>query len=312
LQRHAFNRVNLKLIQTFLLVAETASFRRAAEQTHRSQSAVSTQIRQLEEQLGLILFQRTTRRVTLTSAGQHFLEAGRRAIHEVENGLRRIREEADIRSGRIALSCSSTVASTRLPETLAAFEKDYPSITVHVREMTSTPIFEAIRQGDTDFGIGPWVALPEFDFDPLFEDPLYAVVPQAMHPGRRTTIDLETLAELPLLLLDSASALRTLLEETMHQRGLTLRTRYQFSQPATLFAMAAAGLGVAILPELVLPQQASPAVRVLRIAPTLQRRISIITLRGHVLSPAAARLAELCRSTMGRLPRRPRGGSIPH
>ncbi|TDR93231.1 LysR family transcriptional regulator [Enterovirga rhinocerotis] len=290
------SRVNLKLIQTFLLVADTASFRQAAEITHRSQSAVSTQIRQLEEQLGIALFHRTTRRVWLTSAGEQFLEAGRRALHEVESGLRRIQEEVDIRHGRIALACSPTVASTRLPAVLAAFMADYPSITVHVREITSQPLFESIRRGEVDFGIGPAVASPDFAFEPLVDDPLYAVVPRSMLRGRRATIDLSTLAELPLLLLDNATALRGLLERTMRERGLALTARYQFSQAPTLFAMSAAGLGVAILPEVVLPDAPHPDVRVLRITPTLLRQVSIITLRGQEMSPAAARLAQLCRA----------------
>lgn len=301
---HATGGVNLKLIQTFLLVAEHCSFRQAADLTHRSQSAVSTQIRQLEEQLGVGLFHRTTRRVWLTSAGEQFLQSARRALQEVESGLRRIKEEADLRRGRISLSCSPTIASTRLPETLAAFEKDYPKITVFVREITSAPLFETIRKGEADFGIGPAVPSPEFNFEPLLDDPLYAVVPRAMLPGRRTTIDLTTLAELPLLLLDTATALRNLLEQTMQERGLVMTTRYEFTQAQTLFAMAAAGLGAAILPEIVLPPAADPSVRVLRITPTLCRQVSIITLRGRELSPAAARLAQLCRSTIGRSARR--------
>lgn len=295
------SRVNLKLIQTFLVVAQHSSFRQAAEMTNRSQSAVSAQIRLLEDQLGITLFHRTTRRVWLTPAGEQFLESAHRALREIDQGLRRIQEQADMRRGRISLSCSPTIASARLPETLAAFEADYPRITVFVREVTSDQLFESLRREESDFGIGPTVAAPEFSFEPLLDDPLYALVPRRLLKGRRTTIDLATLSELPLLLLDNATALRRLFEEAMRAHGLDFSTRYQFTQAQTLFAMAAAGLGAAILPEVVLPEKTDSAVRVLRINPTLSRQVSIITLRGSELSPAAARLVHLCRTTFRRL-----------
>ena len=117
-------KVNLKLLQVFLLVAEHASFRSAADQARRSQSSVSTQIKQLEGQLGVALFHRTTRSVRLTAEGEQLLGCVRRALHEVEAGLRKIEEAVDMRRGHVSIACSPTVASTRLPLVLAAFGKD--------------------------------------------------------------------------------------------------------------------------------------------------------------------------------------------
>lgn len=92
--------VNLKLVHTFLLVAENASFRRAAEIANRSQSAVSMQIRQLELQLGVSLFCRTTRRVQLTREGDLLLVCARRVVDELQSALHQIKEAADIQRGR--------------------------------------------------------------------------------------------------------------------------------------------------------------------------------------------------------------------
>jgi DNA-binding transcriptional LysR family regulator len=93
--------VNLKLMHTFLLVAEHNSFCRAAETSNRSQSAVSMQIRQLEAQLGVSLFHRTTRRVQLTREGELLLDCAGRAVAELQTGLRRIKEAVDTRSGAL-------------------------------------------------------------------------------------------------------------------------------------------------------------------------------------------------------------------
>ena len=288
--------VNLKLLQTFLLVGEHSSFRIAAEKSFRSQSAVSAQIRQLEEQLGVSLFHRTTRSVRLTAEGQQLLECAQRALMEVESGLRKIRESADVRRGRVSLSCSPTIAETRLARVLAAFENEYPGIEVHVRELTSAALFESVRKRDVDFGIGPLIDTVEFHFEPVLDDPFYALVPKRFMTTTKETISLATLANMPLLVLNPATALRGMLENTMKERHLTSRTRYEFAQAATLISMAGAGLGAAILPKVALPTKLDSRTYALRIVnPSLVRQVAIITARGHSLSPASLRLVQLLR-----------------
>ncbi|WP_198083883.1 LysR family transcriptional regulator [Variovorax sp. E3] len=288
--------VNLKLLQTFLLVSEHSSFRTAAEKTFRSPSAVSAQIRQLEDQLGVALFHRTTRSVRLTGEGLQLLECAQRALQEVDSGLRKIQESADVRRGRVALSCSPTIAETRLARVLAAFEKDFPGIEVSVRELTSAALFESVRRREVDFGIGPSTETSEFTFEPILDDPFYALVPKRFVTTSKSTISLSTLANMPMLVLNTATALRGMLEATLKERNLTFSNRYEFTQAQTLISMATAGLGAAILPKVALPEKLHPSVYSLRIVnPPLLRQVCIITLRGHSLSPASVRLAELLR-----------------
>jgi len=292
--------VNLKLIQTFMLVARHSSFRLAAEQSFRSQSAVSAQIRQLEDQLGVPLFFRTTRSVRLTPDGEELLERSRRALYEVESGLRAIAERADARRGRVHFTCSPTIAGGRLAPILAAFDKAFPNVEVSVRELTSQAMYESIRKREVDFGIGPCVPSGEFDFEPILEDPLYALVPAALAGGRRQTIGLTALARMPLLMLNYATALRGTLEDAMAQRGLAWHTRHEFGQAHTLIAMAAAGLGAAILPRVALPAHQPATLRALRIVnPAMGRQIVIVTPRGHRLSPASQKLVHLVRQLLG-------------
>ncbi|WP_454743570.1 LysR family transcriptional regulator [Cupriavidus necator] len=291
--------VNLKLLQTFLVVAAESSFRVAAEKSFRSPSAVSAQIRQLEEQLGVALFHRTTRNVRLTDEGEQLLECAQRALLEVEEGLRKIQEAADMRRGKVSLSCSPTVAETRLARVLAAFEKDYPGIEVSVRELTSSALFDSVRNREVDFGIGPAIDTAEFQFDPIMEDPLYALVPKRFITTAKRSISLTTLSNMPLLLLNPATALRGMLESAMNERHLSFSTRYEFTQAQTLISMATAGLGAAILPKVALPSRTDPSTYVLRIVnPMLVRQVSVITLRGQNLSPAPLRLVELLRQLL--------------
>ena len=286
--------VNLKLLQVFLLVAEHCSFRAAAIEANRSQSAVSTQIKQLEGQLGVALFHRTTRSVRLTDEGEQLLECVRRALHEVDAGLRKIAESVDLRSGHVSLGCSPTVAATRLPFVLTAFGRDYPAVKLFVQELTSSDLYENIRKRQVDFGIGPVCGDPDLTCHTILEEELYALVPRRLFQAPTSSITFNELVRMPVLLLNPATALRELIDLTVADQGLQLSTNYQFTQTQTLITAAVAGLGTAILPKIAVPLDPHPDIQVLRIVePVMTREIAIITLRGHALSPAAARLADL-------------------
>ena len=283
--------INLKLLHVFLLVAEQSSFRRAAERSHRSLSAVSMQIKQLESQLGVALLHRTTRRVELTNDGEHLLICARRALAELENGLLQIRESVDMQHGRLSISCVPTLAATRLPRILAAFQKDRPGIAVHVRELLSGEVFESVRRREVDFGVGPKVAaISDFHFHPLLNDEICALVPANYRLPRKKGISLEELSRFPILRLSTTTGLRAYIDTALKAQGLTLETKYEVMQVHTLIAMVEAGLGVAILPRVSVPantgMQAVPIIK-----PALSREICIITLRGQSLSPAATLLA---------------------
>lgn len=282
--------INFKLLYIFLLVADHNSFRRAAEKSSRSEAAVSMQIKQLELQLGVSLFHRTTRNVELTKDGKDLIGPVRKAIAEIEAGLKRIRESADLESGTLSIACVPTVAATRLPHILLAFQKAHPKIGVHVREVVATELFDSLRQRQVDFGIGPKTrAITEFSFKSVLKDEMYALLPANYGLQRKRGVTLKELSRLPILMLTTLSAFRSELDAALKARKLTLITKFEVRNPQTLCAMAEAGLGAALLPRISVPLRTSlQAVPV--IGPSLTREICIVTLKGQSLSPAAARL----------------------
>lgn len=284
--------VNMKLLQTFLVVAEQGSFRLAAEILHRSHSAVSAQIMQLEGQLDVALFERTTRSVKLTEEGAHLADSARKALYEINLGLRRIREVNDTRRGQLSLASSSNIASLHLPPILTAFVRDYPEIAVSIRELTSRDLFEAVRKKEVDFAVGPQDDDDAFDFTTIMTEALYALVPPRFLEGPREVITLAELAALPMLQSSPATSMRRLVDGAMREGGLAVPTRYQFIQAETIIAMAEAGLGAAIQPASRLAKVDATRVRILRLEePPITRRMALITLRNQKLSPAAERFA---------------------
>ena len=292
--------INLRQLRTFLEVAEAGSFRDASGQIHRSLSVVSTQVRQLEEQLGVALFHRTTRSVRLTAAGQVLREAARKGFREIEAGVRELQETLDLGRGRITLASSPIMAATLLPPWLARFESEHPSIQIRVHELTPAGILESVASGDSDFGLGPDASGAGVAFEPLLTEDIMALVPRRLKAPARGTITLRELARLPVLLLSEATALRGRLDEACRKAGIALTPKYESTQAQTLIAMANVELGAAVLPRSVLPTRPDRRVQALRIvSPALSRRIGLFTASRRALSPAAARLAEVIRAQAG-------------
>lgn len=284
--------INLKLMQTFLLVAEHSSFRAAAERANRSLPAVSMQIKQLETQLGLSLFHRTTRKVELTREGEQLLIRVRKALAELESGLLELKSAAGIESGQITFACVPTVAGTRLPAILAAFNRAYPAVALSLRELPGKDLLEAVRRRDVDFGIAPRMdKMPGFSFQPVLQEDYFAVAPAGFKAGRRNRITVAELARLPLLELAANSVLRDHVDRVLRAHAPQRETRFEMVQASTLVGLVEAGMGVALLPDIAIPRPT--ALRVLRIVePTISREIGIVSINAHHLSPAAARMVE--------------------
>lgn len=294
--------VNHKLLQIFVAVAEGYSFRRAADALGRSQSAVSMQIRQLEAQLGVPLFHRTTRRVELTAEGAQLLTHARRAVAEWETGLQKIREAADMQRGTLAIACVPTLAATRLPAALAAYQKACPGIRVTLRELATRELVDALRRQEVDLGIGPCVdRAADLDFFPVATDPIVALAAPAYPLGRRGQVDLETLCAYPILLNSWSAELRAALERALAQRGLAFHVKFEVLHVHTLVAFASAGLGVAIMPGIAVPPSLLAGMRALPVGePAMTRTVGILTRRGHSLSPAGEALKEVVLRTFPR------------
>ncbi|WP_418025404.1 LysR family transcriptional regulator (plasmid) [Paracoccus sp. TD-10] len=290
--------INLKLIHTFLLVAEHASFREAAAAAGRSQSAISAQVKQLEEQLGTTLMVRTTRRLQLTREGELLLEQARQAVAAMEFGVRSIIETANLRRGRVTLACSPAFAATRLPAILSAFRRDYPGIRIVLKEHKSAELVQAVKSGEADFGVGPELSEPELSFRVIQSEPLLALVPRSLWDGRGDEIELRQLLKLPLIMFHPHTVLWRIVMNAAKALDLEPNIEFLCIQGQTLVALAEAGLGASVLTNSVADLHQVRTCRIVKvIKPALVRDFALIRRLGQRLSPAASRLYDLIEAT---------------
>lgn len=291
--------INLKLLHTFLLAAERESFRKAADATNRSPSAVSLQIRELEEQIGVRLFIRTPQRVILTQEGQTLLTQVRRTVTDVSEVLDQLVDIAQRKRGHIVIACAPTLASSRMPNILATFKLRFPSSVVGVREVATEAALELLSNEKVEFFVGPSIPdMADFDFDFIVRDPLIACVPAAFDRGQKD-ISISELVSVPLILLNVATATRGTVDRIAKGFGIELQAQYEVQNAITSIAIAASGLGVAIVPKGALLQATMGQFRVVPVSDEdAYREVGIITRRGLALHPHAQQLIKLIRANL--------------
>lgn len=236
-------------LATFIAVAETLSFRHAAELMGRSQPAITAQIQQLEDYLGVTLLARTTRHVRLTAAGAELLDRAKKILVETRRLMEDMQSEAGLMKGQVVASFSPTIAVSLTPQVLTAFVAEYPGIRVQLREELGPEMLDGVTTGTTDIGIGPYSRVPDtLSFQPLFEQEFFVIV-RSDHPvAIRGHARLAELADFDVLCSSAGTTARTVLEDALRAEGIALKPRFEALQYPTLFTLAASGFGVAVMP----------------------------------------------------------------
>ena len=236
-------------MQYFVTVAEELHFGRAAARLHIAQPSLSHEIRRLEQQLGVSLLERTSRRVELTAAGQTLLADGRRLLNQAQRVIERTRA-AD--AGRLTVGFYGSAASTLLPDVLRAFSEEHPSVTVTVRELLLDHI-DDILSGRVDLAFTrllPGQPGPDIEVEILAQEPRLVCLP-ATHPlAARDTLTFTDLHDESFItnpVLDSASPpLRWLAEQQRH--GLPGRVAAEAASIQEILTLVASGRGVCLVP----------------------------------------------------------------
>jgi DNA-binding transcriptional LysR family regulator len=284
--------MELRHLTYFVAVAERLNFSRAAEELHVAQPAISQQIRALEQELGIQLFNRVGKRVSLTEAGQALLPHARQILAAVEVAQDEVRERGDLLRGTASLGAPPTVSTRLLPDVLTRFKRQYPGLEVTLREAGTESLLQLVEAGKLDLAIVADDVLPPVVEGQPFLEESYVLAVSAQHPlGRRRTVSMAELSSEAFILFPEGYRLREVTLTACRQAGFEPKVALDGGGIQSALEVVAAGLGVALMPQLALGR--SKTIRGLRIVDQeLRRSLGLVWRKGHYLSPAARALRE--------------------
>ncbi|MDO4709693.1 MAG: LysR substrate-binding domain-containing protein [Pseudomonadota bacterium] len=297
--------MNLRDLKYLIALADHRHFGRAAEASFVSQPTLSTQIKKLEEELGVQLFERAPRKVMLTPVGQEIIQRARGIVAEVESMRELARRSQDPESGSLRLGAFPTLAPYFLPHAVPALQAALPRLELLLVEEKSDVLLAQLREGRIDATL---IALPVHDeqlhIAPLFDEPFWLATYHNGPLSAQTRVSLDELARHDLLLLEDGHCLREQALDVCRLSGARERPGFRATSLETLRQMVAAGAGITLLPALaVRPPVSQPEqLKLLPFqgeAPT--RSIALIWRRSSALTPLLNQVASTLRTLATRL-----------
>lgn len=270
----------LRQLESFVAVAELLSFRRAAERVHVSQPALSAQIAQLEEQLGVGLFERDRRKVMLTAAGRALLPRARTILADVQRLIDTAAGHDDPLRAVLRLGVIPTLAPYLLPRVLPRLRAAFPQLRLYLREDLTERLLAELAAGELDLVLLACEAeLGEVETLPLFRDPFLLATPRDHPLAARETLGQHDLEDYEVLLLEDGHCLRDQALAVCNLRGARERDDFRASSLGTLVQMVGGGLGITLVPAIAaeLLQRIEPGVALVRFAePEPARTIGLV------------------------------------
>jgi DNA-binding transcriptional LysR family regulator len=288
--------LSVKHLRATVSLARFGSFIAAASFLNISQPGLSRIIQQTESLLGVKLFLRGTRSLSVTEAGREFIPVAERLLGELLQQSQNIRNLDGQLRGQIIISSLMSVSHQVLPAALVIFRKRHPKIHIHVREGLASSVQEDVRSGLADFGIGNAVGLNEsIAAESVTQEPCYVVLPKRHRLAKASFVSLSNIAEEAMISMPTDSGLRRNIDSVANNRGIVLNHSIITNQFRSLFEFVASGLGVSIVPASALPPSNEYLIIVKPLRPVITRRIGILRLPERPLTLPSEAFLEIFR-----------------
>ena len=293
--------ITLRQMRYFKALAQDLHFGKAAARCAVSQPALSVQIRDLEEALGLQLVERQPRALRLTSRGEEFAERVTVILQSVDDLADWVATARDGTFGRLRLGVIPTIAPYLLPQLISALARDYPKVDLHIRETVTQRLIDELSDGRLDLAI---VALPLHE-PSLIETPLFAeemVLVRPQSESGAAPIGLDSLAHERLLLLEEGHCFRDQALSVCNINAHRPRDGLDGSSLGTLVQMVGAGIGVTLIPDMAVDVETrSAAVCINRFpAPAPERTIGVVWRKSNPLAASLMQIADVVRTAADR------------
>jgi DNA-binding transcriptional LysR family regulator len=290
---------SVRQLRALVAVHGTGSISAAARELALTQPAVTVLLRELEDRLGLKLFDRSTRVLRPTAAAAEAVGHAQRALAELEAMAAGMAQLAAAGRGRVRVAATAIVAQSLVPAAMGRYRDLHPGVKVELEEVAPDGFVEALLAERVDFGVGtlesPVAGLRE---EVLLRDVLVAAALPGAGFAAGSSITWKQLAALPVVTVRPGYGVRRRIDEAAQAAGVTLRIEHEVALLSTAVAMAEHGLAAAIVPGSILASGATGSRLVARriTRPAVQRPIAVVAKRDRSLSPAAQALAEVLRA----------------
>jgi LysR family cyn operon transcriptional activator len=291
--------MELRHLRYFDAVAETLNFTRAAERLHVTQSTLSHQVRQLEEELGVALFDRSGKHVRMTEAGEVLRSHMTPALQQIDLGVRALRGPGEAITGRIRLGTTPSFNTRMVPQCAATLLNQYPGIQVIVEELAAGVILKRLRSGHLDIAVSyPPGEGSDLWFEPLYNEELRLVV-GIQHPlARRRRVRMAELHNVRMVLLPAQFLTRKLVDECLQSAGAKPLIVAEINSVAPMIELIRQTDLAGIVTETAV--QPSPQLRVIPLEdPTPIRTPGMLWPKGAARSPVLKHFAEIIRRAAG-------------
>ena len=290
--------ISIRQLTAFIKVADNGSFTRASDQMHLTQSAVSGLIKELESNLGIVLFDRTTRQLSLSVVGHHLLPQARRILNEMQLFENEASSLTNLAQGQVRLAVSQFAASS-MPAVIAQFAKEYPDISVSLLDCSAENVLEHIQNIEVDLGVGTEVGT-ELEFmeteddiraDLLYQLPFCVVMPDSHMLAQKREVTWQDLIDIPLITLQGPFLEQVTTELDERIVSHIQQARYKVNFMSTALEMTRQGFGITLclpyMPE-VIDWVSANGLQMRSLAhPIKMRRFFIYQRSSRALSPAS-------------------------
>jgi DNA-binding transcriptional LysR family regulator len=286
--------IKYRQLKAFALAGRFGSFAQAARALSITQPSFSVLIRELEHDLGMQLFERTTRTCRMTSAGASLYQEIRPVLHDLEEVYQHGKEISAGKRGRLAIAALPSLAFGIMTKALGEYHRMYPDVRIQLREEANAFVTAAVRQNEVELGVASLlVADSELTFKPLFSDRLVVVAPHG-HPAMQASMTWKTIGKHPLILLGSGTA-----ERALQLSNSNIKPAFEVAHMATAMAMVRHRMGITLIPSSALDGLNTIGLQCIPMAGALAKReLGVFYRSRKPLSAAANAFIEVLRATV--------------
>jgi DNA-binding transcriptional LysR family regulator len=289
--------MELRQLEYFQMTSRLHNITRAAERLRVSQPNITVAIKKLEAELGIKLFDRSQKQLSLTPEGSVFLKRIEIALQTIHDAVAEVDDYRQLQKGTITIGIPPMIGAFLFPRIFSSFQKKYPHLDIYLHEEGSMAIREQLDRDEMDFGIvilsGASNRLMQL---PITKSQIVACVPANSELAKKSSISMEDIAKTDLIMLKEGSFLRNLILSYCKQDNISPNIVLESNQVVTIKGLVANGVGISFLLDMVLEE--APGIKALPLSEPIYVDVGLAWKKDRYISNAAQSFIDFCRDTL--------------